>query len=581
MAKRKSGKVILITAAVVLIAAVAYFAVRILGQSDARSFYFKAESQNINRYIQWIKNSYNDFQEKHRPYGNTAYRRRNEYTADIRSDGKPFGMKDASRLFDLITNSKLVVDTKSNSSESKSITTASLLVEKAPFIDAEFIKDDGVIYFTVPVLLPGKYFSVEQQEIDKLYDRFSIPIRPKRVISGLNIANTIKFDEGIFDASVKELGLVISEGIEEGNVTYGESDQIIISDEVVTGREVIVSLDGPSSTALFRGLIEFLVEDEALLSYTYGNLADLSAFLDDAGVFRLSEFLDEKEIVCLNEDERRIRAGLNFKRDMEGLKSSLKSFADSYELADGFEMTLFIDKAGNILKRDIDIHFTSVKGDKSIKDDKSFRLGINTGATTAHEDLKNRFAHISLDKKESGGGIIKLEVTPIFEKTQDDDIKGSINAGFSYEKPEGSLTGADIVFDISVETDKNTLKRNKIVNFSARVFGEGEDGEFSGEVAVTSWKNKKLGTVNSTARISAKADLPSFSIKDLTANINMAKEDVLGIDSFALPSFSREEFTDLITAEDSDISKVEMQIMASFGAFYLNNKPIFDAILEQ
>jgi hypothetical protein len=575
MVKLRGKKAVLIAAAVLLVAAVSYFAVRLLGQSDARSLYFKAESQNINNYIQWIKSSYNDFQDKHRPYGSTAYRRRNEFTADIRSGGKPFGMKDASRLFDLITKSKLVVDTKNNPIENKSVTTASLLVEKAPFIDAEFFMDDGVIYFTVPVLLPGKYFSVEQKEIDNLYDRFSIPIRPKEALSGLDIAETIKFDEQVFDASVEGLGAIFSEVIKKENVTFGESRQLTIADEAVSGREVIVTLDCPSATTLFRRLIEFIVEDEALLSHTYGNFADLSALMDEAGVFRLSEFLDEKGIVYLNEDERKIRSALNIKKDMEGVKKSLKSFADNYELADGIEMTLFIDKSGNILKRDTEIHLNSVK------DKGSFKLGINTGASTVYTDLKNRFTHIVLDRKESGGGIIEFYATPVFEKTQGDDIKGTISAGFSVEKPDGIKAGADIVFDISGQTDKNTLKRNNSVKFNARVFGEGEDGEVSGEVAKVSWKNKKLGTVNSTTSISVKADLPSFSIKDLSANINIAREDVLGIDPFVLPAIRKDEVTNLINAEDSEINKVEMQIMASFGAFYINNKPIFDAILEQ
>lgn len=38
---------------------------------------------------------------------------------------------------------------------------------------------------------------------------------------------------------------------------------------------------------------------------------------------------------------------------------------------------------------------------------------------------------------------------------------------------------------------------------------------------------------------------------------------------------------DLNAATQQDLDKIEMEIMASFGAFYLNNKPIFDAILGQ
>jgi len=575
MVKLRGKKAILVVALVLLVAAVSYFAVRLFGQTDARSFYFKAESRNIGEYIQWIKDSHNNFQEKQRPYDSTTYKRRNEITADIRSGGKPFGMKDATRLFDLITKSKLVVDTKNNPVEKKSVTTASLLVEKAPFMDAELFTDNGAIYFTVPVLLPGKYFSVEQKEIDLLYDRFSIPVRPKKFVTGLDIAKTIKLDEQVLDASLKGLGDVFSGVIKKENVTYGERKQIDISDEAVSGREIIVALDGPSATTLFRNLIDFIVEDEALLSYTYGNYADLSALMEEAGVFSLSEFLDEKGIVYLNEDERKFRSALNIKKDMEGVKKSLKSFAESYELKDGLEMTLFIDKDSRIVKRDVEFNLTS------LKDNKSLKLGINTGATTVYPDLKNRFVNFTLDKKESGGSVLKIYATPVFKKPQGDDVKGTISAGFSIEKPDGIITGADIEFDITGQTDKNTLKRNNSVKFSSRLFGESEDGFISGEVTRTSWKNKKLGTVNSIVNISAKADLPNFDIKDLSAEIKIAGEDVLGINAFTLPAVNRDEVADLVKAPDSEIDKIKMQIMASFGAFYFNNKAIFDAILEQ
>jgi len=575
MEKLKGRKAYLVAATLLVIAAAAYFAARLLGQPDARSFYFKAESRHINRYVQWVQDEYGAFREKYLPYQETAYRRRFEFTADIRSGGKPFGLSNASRLFDLISKSKLVLDTKKDPVENRSVTTASLLVERAPFMDAEFLTDQGVVYFTVPQILPGKYFSFEQKETERLYDRFSIPVRPKKLVTSIDIAESLKLDEEAFDTSLEKLGDVFSEIIKKENVTYGEKKQMEISGEEVKGREVIVNLDGPAATELFRNATDFLTKDEVLLSHTYVNFAYLSELMDEAGLFSLSEYLEDRGIVYLTEEERKIRSALNIKKDMEGVKKAIKSFAENHEIQDGAKMSVFIDKSGNILKRELELTLTS------IGDNKPIRLMINTGATTVYPEIKNRFIDAVLDMKDSGGSALKARIVPVFEKAQGDDVTGTISAAFSAERQDGTATGMDIELNITGRTDKDTLKRNNSVKFTIKIAGEFEDGMISGEVAKTSWKNRKLKTENSTLSISVNAELPAFGIEDFSADIKIAGEDVLGIEAFALPRINKDEVTDLVNAGNSEIDKIKMQVMASFGAFYINNKEIIDAILEQ
>lgn len=606
MGKFKSRRMILIIAGVLLAAAGILLAAKLLWNMNAREFYFKAESNNFRKYSQWINKNYTSFMENQMPYTDTAYRRRVEFTADIKSGGKPFGLKDADRLSDLVKRSKLVVDTKRQPEDDTAITNVALLIEKAPFIDAELFTKAGKLYFTVPVLLPDKYFSANIDKIDEVYDKFSIPVRPKRLINAAEIAQALKFNETELDRSAEKLSSVFSNLITEDVVKYGQETELTISGQTVKGREVLVSLDSPSATALLGELAGFITVDETLLAYTYGNFADLSTMLDDAGLFRLFEFMDESGIVVLDENEKGLVNRLNVRKDLEGFRKAFKESLSNYVIKDGLKMAVIIDKAGNILDRKLTLDLTAPEGGKS------FKLELNTGSSsTVFEDCRNRFIKIVVTELDTGGDakvddgsasdnntandssankanssnrsirIIELLVTPVFAKPVGTETQGNIDISYAVTAQSGIKSGTDISLELSGKTDSLTLKRNNIVKYQMKMYGEGGEGNFDGELNRFTWKNKKLNTANSTTKITVQANLPSFGIKDLSAVVNMAGEDRLGIEPFTLPDVQKTAVTDLNAATEKDLDRIEMEMLSSFGTFYLANKSVFDAILGQ
>ena len=52
-------------------------------------------------------------------------------------------------------------------------------------------------------------------------------------------------------------------------------------------------------------MLTAIADDDALLEYTYGSLANISELLDDAGLFRLFSFMGETETVELSDYERK------------------------------------------------------------------------------------------------------------------------------------------------------------------------------------------------------------------------------------------------------------------------------------
>jgi hypothetical protein len=181
----------------------------------------------------------------------------------------------------------------------------------------------------------------------------------------------------------------------------------------------------------------------------------------------------------------------------------------------------------------------------------------------------------------SGVRSAELQITPVFSKADGTDTKGIVAITCAVTPQNGVKSGVDIKLDISSLMDNTALKKNDVIKYQADLFGESGDGSVSGEINRVTWENKKLNTLSSTAGIRVQADLPNFGIKDLSAEIKLAGEEKFGMEPFTLPQLQQSDVTDLNAAAERDLEKIRMELLASFGTFYLQNKPIFDVILGQ
>ena len=590
----KNKKIILIAVAPIVVAVIVLAAVKLLWKEDAREFYFRAESGNFKKVSQRLDKSYALLQETQKPYKTTPYKRHMELKADVTSGGKPFGMENADRLYDLIKSSKLVVDTQRQPSEDTAVSNVTLLVERVPFIDATAFTKAGTLYFTVPVLMPDKYFSTNINKLDEVYDRFSLPVRPKRLVNAADIARTLKFDEPSFDESAKKLGKVFSGWIGKDSVKYGGMKEFTISGQAHTGREVLVSLNTATATELIDGLFSSVSSDDALIALTYGNFADLSTMLDDAGLFRLSEYLDQTGSVVLNDSEKKFEQRLNVRKDIEAFRNSLKNGFERYSVKNGLEMAVVIDNAGNILDRKLTMDLAAKDGTEDINVD------VHTGSSNdVFEDCRNRFITVKLTQKTAQGSTVKeFSMIPAFDRAKGTNTKGKIALSYAMTSNDTVISGTDVNLNFTGTTDTQTLKRNDVMGFQVKIHGGGagiegqlsksaagsaaalkDDGTIEGELNKVSWNNKKLNTKSQTVKVSVKADLPTFGIKDLSAVIDLTGEDKLGIEPVILPEVQKDKITDLDTVSDAELSRLEQEMLASFGTFYFTNKPIFDAVL--
>ena len=120
---------------------------------------------------------------------------------------------------DILGKSKLIVKTRTDPAKGISDTEADLLLERAPFLKARLYSDSGTIWLSIPDFLPDRYFSVRRDDLEGLYDRFSIPVRPMKLISGRQIAASLAFDGKAFRGSADRLADIWAGYLTDDTVT--------------------------------------------------------------------------------------------------------------------------------------------------------------------------------------------------------------------------------------------------------------------------------------------------------------------------------------------------------------------------
>lgn len=577
----KGKKSIAITVlAVLIIAALGAASYFIFLNKPPRDYYLQTESKNFRKYSEHIKRTYKDFYSYQKPYLDSRYKNRVELTADIKSDGdKPFGLENSRNIFDIVKRCKLIVDSSTDPAAKESLTRLSLSLENAPLIDATAYLKDKVLGFTVPVLLPDKYFTVNTDRMDEVYSRFDIPFRPKKAVKMSDIAKTVSYSDSEFDKVIKDYGAFISGLIEEKDVRYGRNVTLRVGNEKIKARQIEVTLGSDKTKKLVQTLLDKAASDDTLIKLTYGNYADVIGLFDEAGLFQVINALDSTGYLKLNDSEKALVNGLNVKKDISAFKGIIRELSSKANFDGGLKMIVTVDGAGNILDRRVSANVSSGPQAKA-------NIEIHTGSNDVkNDDFRNGFCSLRINRKgESGDQLtqvwnISSNITPA---AKNGDKKGKVEAGYSESVNNQEKYAFQAKFDLSKNTDETTMKTNNKIVYNIQTTEGKSDvtGKFSGELITESWKNNKQKTRNANSTFTVNADMPSLGLKNTSLKLRIASEDKFGI-NFKLPEVQAANAIDLNTISDADLAKVEEQIMASFGTFYLKNKPIFDAVSGQ
>lgn len=557
--KSKTG--LIISLCVILIAAAAAVYPLLRGQT-AKELYLKAESKNIVRYFDMIKEGYRGFREEFGPYENERSRIRREFTADIKADS-------GQQIFDLIGNAKLVFDTLRDPVQKTASTTVSLLLEKAPLLDAEFFTEEGRLGFTVPVFTPDRYFTVDTDKIDQVYERFGIPVRPKRFAGPEAVYETVVFSEEDWDDTFNAYGEMLKSALRDEDVRFdGEAET---EDGKAKGRKVIVELDSARTGALISELAEKAAGDEALKALTYGNLAGLSALIGDMGVYQALDYLDETGIFVPNAFIKAFINEISEAADETVLTEKIASIAAA-DYPGGIRMELIIDGKGDIVQRSVKLSYTREDGSGGAVDYLS-----GTGDSRRNV-FKN--GYLSINISDEKGEIATENGVRLSTERQADNGAGRVDFSFENQVNGAREFALELGFNLDSAQDGQTGAVNNTVAYTAEIRGKADEIRdlMTGEIKTSVKSNDKTRNKNTAANITLIAEMQSLGLDKTEIGLNAVTDRRLGIEAFSLPDTSGKKLTDLSSATQAELEQVGRELMASMGAFYISNKPLVDAL---
>lgn len=544
----------------------------------ARRAYLEAEGKNIKKYTDQLKTAYKDFYADQKPYMDSRYKKRTEFTADIRSDSeKPFGIANAENIFDVLRRCKLIIDSNNDPTSKESLTKVNLLLERAPLIDAEIYTRDRELGFTVPVLLPGKYFTADRELLDQVYQRFNLPLRPKKTFKASEAAGALKLDDRELEGIIQDYGSFLSGLIKDKDVQYGDKVSVKVGNEDKTGRQIILTLGGEETKKLIGEAARKFSADEVLSKLTYGNYAGMTGILDEAALFQVYPMLEEMGYLKLNDILKDYLNVLGKKPDREAFKNALEALDTDVTYPEGLKMVVVVDGSGNILDRKLTT--LMLRGPEE-----RISIDLHSGTNDSKKDDFNKgFAQVEIgmespgeDKLLLGWGInSNLDVN-----SRDESRKGEIAVTHTRKKNGRDEFGIKLDMKVGSKIDEATLKRNSTTEYELAFRGEdpGISDRFFGTMVTDSWRNNKQKTRNSNSSIELNFDLPTLGVKNTALKFDLKNEDRFDVD-FSLPQVKEADTVNLNKATDADLQKVQGDMMKSFGAFYLQNKPVVDAIL--
>lgn len=579
LASLKSKKTVLVIFLILVLSVIAAAAFMIFSGKSAYRLYMEAEGKNFERYIKQIKEAYADFYEAQKPYMENSYRSRLELTAEaMLPEQETLGITDAAGIAGIIKNCKLISDSRFNPTDNVSSTQLLLQFNKMPLADAGVISRDSILGFSVPVLLPDRYFTINMDRADDVYDRFNIPVRPVRFIKMPDIASAIVFSSEELDNIFKEYASLAGQLIPQESVTFGESVDVSLKDTTVRGREVIVTLDGAKTQELLRELIKKTASDNTLINMTYGNLKDISDMLDEAAFFQLFELLDSQGWLKLDDFEKGMIEALDIEKSTDAFTESIKKLAGELQECEGLNMKLVIDNSGAIIQRQAEI-------DGLVLNNSIYSLNISSGANENGKDgFDNGYCSLTVNRVDSEGAVHSdfLNIN-----TWSSDGKGSegsrlLELEFIRKINDIQDKHIKLGLDMKETVDTLTARKNRRAGYDIKISADNPEvtDRIYGDITTEYWDNKKQQMRSSNTTVSLNLEMPSFKLEPAGLVFKIAREDRFNIGDFDLPEISSSNTIDLNNITDDELKRLESELITSAGMFYFKNKSIFDTVMK-
>lgn len=565
------SKTFIIAAAIVVIAAAcsAYFLLR---GNSAKSYYIKAERKSFVKYSEMIKRSYKDFVDKLTPHTLENSGARHELRLKLKPVNGPAGASVPSQTAELIGKAKIVIDTKYKPLSDESLSNISLLFERSPLIDGVFFTKNETMSFTIPAIIPERYLSVDLSDTAPLYGRLGLPVRLGKLPRPGELLNSVRFSNDSWDNALKKLGSILSSYIDDTDVRF-EGKASSAANYQKGGKKLTVMLDSTKTERLAAGLSEWMSSNKDFAGLTYGNYANMVGLLGKTGIFETFESLEKSGAFVLNDYLAHLMTAMKGANDQSIIAGEIER-AGRYKFPEGFKMEVLIDRSGNIIRRNASLKYTMPDGTTGAiqysSENGDSRYNILENGSVA---IKSIILNNGLMREKSLN--IRTERLPVASKD-----KGSRKIVMSYDVLEDAKTifGINVVLEPDTILDETTGSKITDTGYRIEMRGNGSNiaDTLTGQLRTSLRENKKTKVKNLATSLVLKADMPSLDIPETEVELEITTEKKLGIEDFSFPDITGKKITDLNKASDMEIEQIQKDVIASFGAFYMNNKSLFD-----
>jgi len=553
----KNRNLYILIAAILVVAVIAVITLLATGRNkNVKDLYFQTETKIFVNFISDIIKEYNDSIAKTKPFREQPSRTRYEISAKISNPGSSANQDDSNnqgssgstlisipeQAVDVINSSKLVLNSRYDLKNDIKTGSLSFLLEGQSFLDINTFLDKDIIGLQIPVLY-DKYFVFNKNNVSSALNRFGIDIPVKRiltpsVIRGILTIAPVEFKDIFTDyikfleESVTEQHISITRNVKLKQVEYPMNNQntetvfkpeATSKNKLASGKYDIftVKLGEDEFKAAAKKTINMLCIDKRLFNITLGKVYQVLEMLKDAGYFDLSQDLE----TTYNQVKRY--------EDIDMLKQDLLNMVDNASFSEGFNMTLTVDKSGNMVDRKISF-------ESKMKSEAKRMFNLHTGQF-----------------------FTKLAIEQESNESQDGN----------------SLVHENRNALIELETVRQDGVGEKFIHINC-INNIWPDFEALINTRKTSSEDNKKKTVNTNYILDIDLTCMKFGMEKGNILIDVNKEDRYGID-FKLPEINEDTAIDVKSITDDGIERAKMEIQFSSAKFLLTNQYLINAFTSE
>lgn len=566
---KKSGskKIVLFVGIIVLLIAttLTVFASTSNIFKSPKQIYLNAESKNFKELVANLKDegSYIDNVKK---MMEQTHQTENEFSVSLDLN---YPAVDLAPVTQVLNNSKLVINTKSNPEKDQKLVNADILINNNKLIDVMAALENNVFTLSVPVLL-DKYIVADFNQTEKILENlgfsgdFSGFSSVANMITPQDLLDVLSSDNNQFNSILKDYSKVLKNSIDKEQVSIEKNVEFKVGEFDLKCNKLTITFGESDIQRMIINLVDATAESDELYELFKDTIKNIYELFEDNPELS-SELKDFEEIEDKFSQEK-------FKEEMNKLKVELEKAFEDFVLPEDISMSIYTNKK-EIVGRTINAKFASVGINQIIGFD------VNYSGVTEYKNRNIKDLEVKLS---SGNSSNASEVT--FAYILDGNINKETESGKKNFSIAFGSTGfstkilkLDADYNIISDSKSNSVETSHDYNMSAGLPSIISINA-SGNTKINTWektKEKQFGRdidFNTTLSI---PDTAFFEGVSLSLGLNAKNKNTFDID-FDLPSFDSSNSIELVNVTEDELMQVMAEIEASFTNFLEENQDLIN-----